>query len=139
MKSININGIEINFSERPKHRSVTAARGIMTAEVMKLVDIATIDPSKNLSDFIQEMISNDPMIAVQMAALKDDLNLDQTIILATGLEYSTLQELKDEMYSDEFIDLYNKSKKTLGGKTADDFFSIYPTNMTLNTEMGLGM
>ena len=140
MKAITINGTKITFSERPKHRSVTSARGIMTTELMKLIDISNIDPSKNLSDFIQEKIVEDPTIAVQLAGLKDDLSIDQTIILSTGLEYTTLQELKDEMYADEFIDLYNKSKKALGGKTAEDFFSIYPTSTISEAEMkSLGM
>jgi len=138
MKGIIINDTKIEFDSRPKHRSVTAARGIMSTELMKIIDIGDMDPSKNISDFIQEKISADPAIAVKLAELQADLAIDQTIILATRLEYSTLQELKDDMYADEFINLYNTSKKALGDKTAEDFFSIYPTS-TISQEMKLGM
>jgi len=125
---MNINGCEINFNERPKHKSVTAARGIMTRELMKLLDVSDIDPTKGVSDALNKMIVEDPELASHISALQSELEIDQTIMLSTELQYSTLQELKEEMYADEFIELHEKSMEALGGKSAEDFFSIYPTS-----------
>lgn len=130
MKPMNINGMEITFDERPKHKSVVAARGIMTGEMLKLIDIKNIDPTKEITDFMTEKLEEDPEMVTKLANLKSEIELDQTIILSTGLDYSTLVELKEEMYADDFIELYEKSQKALGGKTAEDFFSIYPTSMS---------
>jgi hypothetical protein len=131
MKPMNINGMEITFDERPKHKSVVAARGIMTGEMLKLIDIKNIDPTKDVSAFMADKLEKDPDIVTKLADLKAEIELDQTIILATGLDYSTLVELKEEMYADDFVALYEKSTKALGGKTAEDFFSIYPTSTNL--------
>jgi len=131
MKPMTINDMKVKFTERPKHRSVMEARNIMTKEIMKMVDIKNVDPSKSISDYLKEQIASDPNIAIKLSNLKTDLEVDQTIMLATDLDYSTLQEVKDEIYADEFIELYEKSKEALGGKTAEDFFNIYPTNTDL--------
>jgi len=139
MKPMNINGFEITFTERPKHKSVVAAKGIMTTELLNMMDLSEVDPTKGISDFLKDKISEDPDMIVKLSNLKSDLSIDQTIILATGLEYSTLQEIKEEMYADEFIDLFEKSKESLGGKTAEDFFAIYPTSMTSKEEGLLGL
>ena len=139
MKSMNINGCEINFTERPKHRKVTEARGIMTGEIMKLLDMKDIDPSKGVSDAIKEKITEDPAIASRMSMLQSEITLDQTIILATNLDYSTLQELKEEMYAEEFIELLDKSKEAMGGKNAEDFFAIYPTSTNFRDSKVPGM
>lgn len=128
MKPMNINGMEITFDERPKHKSVIAARGIMTGEMLKLIDMKDIDPNKDVSAFMTEKLESDPAIVTKLTDLKAEVELDQTIILATGLAYSTLAELKEEMYAEDFVELYDKSVKALGGKTAEDFFSIYPTS-----------
>jgi hypothetical protein len=101
--------------------------------------LSEVDPTKGISDFLKDKISEDPDMIVKLSNLKSDLSIDQTIILATGLEYSTLQEIKEDMYADEFIDLFEKSKESLGGKTAEDFFAIYPTSMTSKEEGLLGL
>lgn len=132
MKPMIINGMEISFNERPKHKSVTAARGIMTRELMKLLDVSDIDPTKGVSDALNTMIVENPELASHISALQSELELDQTIMLSTELQYSTLQELKEEMYADEFIKLYEKSMEALGGKSAEDFFAIYPTSTSLD-------
>lgn len=139
MKPMTINDLKVTFTERPKHRDVMAARNIMTDEIMKMVDIKNVDPSKNISDYLKEQISSKPELATKLSNLKTDLEVDQTIILATDLDYSTLQELKDEIYADDFIKLYEKSKEALGGKSAEDFFSIYPssTDLSRNNQMGI--
>jgi len=128
MKPMTINGMDITFDERPKHKSVVAARGIMTGEMLKLIDMKNIDPTKGITDFMSDKLTEDPEMVTKLANLKSEIELDQTIILATGLDYSTLVELKEEMYADVFVELYDKSVKALGGKTAEDFFSIYPTS-----------
>ena len=129
MKPITIDGYKIEFTGRPKHRAVVAARGIMTEETLKILDIKDIDPSKPMSEYINEKMAEDSTVMEKLTAISADLPVDQTIILATGLDYDTLQELKDEMYAEDFVELYEKSVKALGGKTAEDFFSIYPTSM----------
>lgn len=131
MKSVTMNDTKITFTERPKHKSVMAARNIMTQEIMKMVDIKNVDPSKSISDYLKEQIADDPDIAIKLSNLKSDLEVDQTILLATNLDYTSLQELKEEIYADEFIELFEKSKKALGGKSAEDFFNIYPTSTDL--------
>lgn len=131
MKPMTINGLEITFDERPKHKSVTAARGIMTGEILKLIDIKNIDLTQDVMEFMSVKMEEDPEMVTKLSNMKSEIELDQTIILATGLDYSTLVELKEEMFADEFVELYEKSKKALGGKTAEDFFSIYPSSMNL--------
>lgn len=128
MKPMNIGGMTITFNERPKHKAVVAARGIMTREILKLLDISEIDPSKGVSDALKEKISENPELASDLSVLQGEIGIDQTIILATGIDYSTLQELKEDMFADEYIELVEKSKEALGGKTAEDFFAIYPTS-----------
>jgi len=130
MKPMNINGIKIEFNERPKHKSVVAARGIMTQELMKMVDMSEVDPSAGVAEYIQSQIAEKPEIVERLGELQADVSIDQTIILATNLQYTTLQDMKEDMYADEFIELYEKSKKALGGKDAEDFFNIYPTSMS---------
>jgi hypothetical protein len=128
MKPMTINGMKIKFDERPKHKSVVAARGIMTGEMLKLIDINTVDPTQDITDFMSKKLAEDPEMVSKLSNLQSEIALDQTIILSTGLDYSTLVEMKEEMYADEYIELYEKSMEALGGKTAEDFFSIYPSS-----------
>jgi hypothetical protein len=129
MKSMTINDYEVTFTGRPKHKAVVAARSIMTEETLKILDITDIDPTKPMADYIKDKMTEDPAVMEKLTAISADLPVDQTIILATGLTYATLQELKEDIYADDFIELYEKSMKALGGKTAEDFFAIYPTSM----------
>jgi hypothetical protein len=128
MKPMNIDGVTVNFNERPKHKAVVAARGLMTREIMKLLDITDIDPTQGVSEALKAKLEENPELTSELAAVQSELSTDQTIILATDLDYSTLQELKEDMYADDFVELYNKSKEAMGGKTAQDFFAIYPTS-----------
>ena len=129
MIPMTINGMKITFVERPKHRAVVAVRDIMTSEILKLIDVSDLDGSKSVEEALTEKVMSNPDIASKLSELQAEMEIDQTIILGTDLDYSTLQELKDDMYSDDFIELFNKAKEVMGGKTAEDFFNAYPTNI----------
>lgn len=139
MKSMTINDYKVEFTGRPKHKAVVAARGIMTEETLKILDITDIDPSKSMGDYISEKMAEDSTVMEKLTAISADLPVDQTIILATGLSYDTLQEIKEDIYAEDFVELYEKSVKALGGKTAEDFFSIYPTSMNFRNNPAMGM
>lgn len=128
MIPMTISGMTVTFNERPKHRAVVAVRDIMTSEILKLVDVTKLDGSKSVEEALTEKVMGDPEVAAKLSELQAEMEIDQTIILGTDLDYSTLQELKGDMYSDEFIELFNKAKEAMGGKTAEDFFNAYPTN-----------
>ncbi len=129
MVPMTINGMKILFVERPKHRAVVAVRDIMTSEILKLIDVSDLDGSKSVEEALTEKVMSNPDVASKLSELQAEIEIDQTIILGTDLDYSTLQELKDDMYSDDFIELFNKAKEAMGGKTAEDFFNTYPTNI----------
>ena len=95
---------------------------------MNMMDLTKFDQDKPLMEAVQEMIAADPTFTAKLESAKTTVEIDQTIMLATGLEYNALCMLRDEMYEDQYIEMYEKSKESLGGKCASDFFGFYPSN-----------
>lgn len=125
-----IAGKEIELIGRPKHRSVIQAQDIMTDWLLKTVDTNDIDQTVPLEVALQRAIVANPKHTMVISQMQQTLAIDQTIMLATGMEYHEIMELREDIYEDEYHDLYSKSREAIGG-TAQDFFERYTTNMSL--------
>ena len=130
MTTISINNREIKLHARPKHKAVMQAQNIMTDWLMKTVDTNNVDSSVPLEVALQRAIVADPKHTLAVAQIQQTLQIDQTIMLATGMEYQDIQELREDIYEDEYHELHSKSQDVIGG-TAADFFECYTTNMSL--------
>lgn len=134
MKPMELNGIKIEFQTRPRHKAVMAVKNIMNNVLMDVVDLTTLDGESNVNDVIQRALIDNPQIMLELNDISASLPMDRTIMLSTGMDYRSLKELKDEIFEDEYIALYENAKKALGGKDASDFLDIYPSNIN---SMGL--
>ncbi len=127
---MDIEGKQITFDSRPKHGAVMAARSIETSVIEQYVDITTIDMNGDMQSFVKQAMAENPELKTVMMNLQASKHIDQTILLAVRVDgkiinYRELQQLKDEMYEDEYITMFEKSKEALGNKEAKDFFAIY--------------
>ena len=119
------------LSSRPKHKDVKAIRNILTGWLLDRIDLSEIKGSKSISleDALQKVILSDPRMALEVEDIESTLLSDQTIILATGLSYKELTTVKDDMYEDEYIELFDKCVEVLGGD-ANSFFVRYGSKST---------
>lgn len=127
-------GQELTLSARVKHKYVRRVQNIMTEWMMNNLDMKTLMESgdggeASMSTLLQNAIMADPQMALKIQDLENSMILDQTIILASGIEHSVLLELKEEAYEDEYIELYEKCRELLGGN-ANDFFEVYRIGST---------
>jgi len=125
-RTITIAGQKIKLYENPKHRAVQQVQDIMTSWMLDKVDMNTIDQDMELEDAIKQALINNPKLASEITPMQRTLPLDQTIMLATNMSYKELQALADDITEAEYINLYEESRKSIGG-TANDFFGVYIT------------
>ena len=128
-------GQELNLSPRVKHKYVRRAQNLMTEWMLRNIDMTAImgTESKNeasMNEMLHTAIMEKPDLAIEIQDIENSIILDQTIMLASGLDYVVLTELKEEAYEDEYIELYEKCSDLLGGN-ANDFFEVYLTGSTL--------
>jgi len=138
MANIVINGTDIDLHERPKHSAVMAVQNFMTDWLLSRIDVAALDldAGTDLESTIKQAMVVDPTLLQELTLMQKTLAIDQTIILSTGLTTKELTALKDDMYEDEYMNLYERAKEALGGDAAD-FFGRYVTNMTSKVEPAL--
>jgi len=119
------------LSSRPKHKAVKEIRNILTGWLLDRIDLSELKGSKSMSleDALQKVILSDPRMALEVEDIESTLLVDQTIILSTGLSYKELSAVKDEMYEDEYMDLFDKCVEVLGGD-ANSFFGRYDSKST---------
>ena len=127
-------GRELTLSSRVKHKYVRRAQNLMTEWMMQNVDVAALISAGNneeasMSEMLRGVIMEKPKLAMEIQDIENSIILDQTIMLASGLDYAVLIELKEEAYEDEYIELYKTCSKLLGGN-ANDFFEVYRTGLT---------
>lgn len=127
-------GQELNLSPRVKHKYVRRAQNLMTEWMLQNVDMTALINSEDkeessMREMLQAAIMDKPNLAMDIQDIENSIILDQTIILASGLEYPVLVGLKEEAYEDEYIELYKTCSKLLGGN-ANDFFEVYRTGST---------
>jgi hypothetical protein len=125
-----INGKQITFDTRPKHGAVTAVRNIETMVLERFVDITKLDQNTNIEDLVKDMMKSSPEFKATMMDVQASKHIDQTIMLSAKVDgkdmtYDMLSNLKEEMYEDEYITMFEESKKALGDKEAEDFFGNY--------------
>lgn len=125
---------ELNLSSRVKHKHVRRAQNLMTEWMLQNVDVAALINAGNkeeasMSEMLRGIIMEKPDLAMEIQDIENSIILDQTIMLASGLDYVVLMGLKEEAYEDEYIDLYKTCSKLLGGN-ANDFFEVYRTGLT---------
>ena len=126
-RTITISTKKIKLYEHPKHRAVQQVQDIMTTWMLGKVDMSTIDQNMELEDAIKQALIKDPKLAAEITSMQRTLPLDQTIMLATNMDYKELQVLADDITEAEYIQLYKESKTAIGG-TANDFFGVYTTD-----------
>ena len=127
-------GQELNLSPRVKHKYVRRAQNLMTEWMLQNVDMATIMSTgdggeASMSEMLQAAILAKPQLAGDIQDIENSIIIDQTIMLASGLDHVVLIKLKEEAYEDEYIELYEKCSELLGGN-ANDFFEVYRTGLT---------
>jgi len=137
---MDINGNEISFETRPKHGMVMRVRNLETAVLEKYVDITRLAQNDKLQEVIQNEMMSNPELRTAMAEVQASKHLDQTILLSAHIDgkpmtYERLVQLKEVMYEDEYMELFEKSKEALGGKEAKDFFSTYRGSIDLNNPL----
>lgn len=125
-----INDTEITFNTRPKHGAVSAVRTLETMVLQQFIDVTTLDQNTDIQTLVMDMMKTNPKFKDAMMDMQASKHIDQTIMLSAEVDgkaitYQKLQELKAEMYEDEYLTLFEKSKEALGGKEAEDFFAIY--------------
>lgn len=123
---IEIAGRTITLHEKPKHLSVRNARNILRDFTLRNISMKDVGPNEELGAVIQRSINGDGDLAIKMADLNESLNDYQTIILATGLTYTELSGLVEDMYEDEYTLLLEKSVEAMGGD-AQHFFESSAT------------
>jgi hypothetical protein len=129
--NITISGKEIELNERPKHKAVMQVQNIMTEWLMENIDLSNLAPSTSIEEALQQSLVSNPALAVSVNQMQQTLQIDQTIMLATGFSYKELNALKDEVFEDEYQQLYEGACKALGGN-ASDFFGAYSSGSFLN-------
>ena len=127
-------GQELELSPRVKHKYVRRAQNLMTEWMLQNVDMKTLINSGNneeasMSEMLQAAIMEKPNLAMDIQDIENSIIIDQTIMLASGLDHVVLIGLKEEAYEDEYIELYEKCSELLGGN-ANDFFEVYRTGLT---------
>ena len=121
---ITISGIDIELHKRPKHAAVVKVQNLMTEWLMSKIDTTNLDSSLSIEVALQQAVVADPKLMKAATEMLQTLELDQTILLATNMEYGELEKLKETVYEDEYIGLFEASCEAMGG-TANDFFEIY--------------
>lgn len=131
--SYTIAGTVLKLSARVKHKHVRRAQNLMTDWMLKNIDMTIIMSASDgkeasMSEMLQAAILAKPQLAADIQDLENSMAIDQTIMLASGLDHSILMELKEEAYEDEYIGLYEKCFKLLGGD-ANSFFEVYRSGL----------
>ena len=127
-------GKELTLSPRVKHKYVRRAQNLMTEWMLKNIDMKTIMDTgdggeASMSGILQTAILANPALASDIQELENSMLIDQTIMLASGLDHSVLVTLKNEAYEEDYINLYKKCVELLGGD-ANDFFGVYRTDLS---------
>jgi len=127
-------GQELNLSPRVKHKYVRRAQNLMTEWMLQNIDMTSIlnaggKEEASMNELLHTAIMEKPNLAIEIQDIENSIILDQTIMLASGLDYPVLVGLKEEAYEDEYIELYEKCSELLGGN-ANDFFEVYLTGST---------
>lgn len=118
---IEIAGRILELHEKPKHRAVKSARNIMRDWALRNLPLDRFGPNDKIDELIKQEMAVNRDVAISIVDINETIEDDQTIMLATGLTYQELCELKNELYEDEYVLLLEKSKEAIGG-TASDFF-----------------
>lgn len=124
---------EIEFDERPRHKAIVAVQNLMTNWLLENINLKDIDGDLPIEIVMKQQVLRNPVLLIEIEEFEESLLIDQTIMLSTGMTYKELKLLKDSLYEDEYIEMYNAATKALGG-TADSFFDIYDTNSNSMTK-----
>jgi len=129
MAEISIDGKLIVLTERPKHRAVISVENIMTDWMMGNIDVKSLNLNEGASieDTLKQAMLQNSNVVAKVTKMQQTLELDKTIILATGYTLKELDDLKDDMYEDDYHRLFNASVHALGG-TAEDFLDAYTSS-----------
>lgn len=124
-------GQELTLSPRVKHKVVRRVQNVMTEWMLGKINLETMIGNGNvdessMTEMLQQIMRDDPKMVLEIQDMESSMLLDQTIMLASGIEYSLLKTLKDDAYEEDYIKLYQKCYDILGG-TADNFFLVYHT------------
>lgn len=137
---MDINGNEISFDSRPKHGMVMRVRSLETTVLQKYIDVTKLAQADKLQEVVQKEMMANVELREAMAELQASKHLDQTILLSAHMDgkpltYEKLQQLKDVMYEEEYMQMFEEAKAALGDREAKDFFSTYRGNIDLNNPL----
>lgn len=118
-----IGGKSFELHENPKHRAVKNARNYLRDWALQTLDLEKLDTGKEIDEAIREMIRKDSSKAVDVINMEEEMNTDQTIMLATNKSLKQIEKLKDQLSYQEFNELFEKCKEAIGSDAAG-FFSL---------------
>lgn len=123
---------EIEFDERPRHKSVVAVQNLMTNWLLANIDLKDIDNSLRVEVGLRQQIFKNPTLLIAVEEMEASMEIDQTIMLSTTMTYKELVALKEDLYEDEYLQMYEASKSAIGG-SAKDFLKVYDTDSKSRT------
>ena len=108
---------DVKYTDKPSYRKVKVSQQKVRSILYNTLKSSGIgiNPDQDMEDALQEIAANHPDIATEYMNNITDLNVEQTIYLATNLEYEDILELTCE----EVEDIYAKSVETLDGNAID--------------------
>lgn len=130
MSTITIAGRDIELHTRPKHAAVVKVQNLMTDWLMNRIDTSNMDSKIPIEVALQQAVISDSSLTQKVTEMQKTLEIDQTIMLATCMEYQELSALISTAYEDEYFELYEASKDIMGA-TSTDFFEAYTLSMSL--------
>ncbi len=125
----------MEFRSQPLHKDVKRVRRLQKKILFNLLDLGSakdIDPNMEVQEYIAQKLTKDPSKLAEFQDALEEFNYIATIMLSTGMTEEDIDNLTEE----EFWEIYEESKKALGGKTAEDFFERYSGSISLT--MGAG-
>ena len=127
----------MEFRSQPLHKDVKRVRKLQKKILFNLLDLGSakdIDPNMEVQEYLTRKLTENPEKLAEFQDALEEFNYVATIILATGMSEEEIDNLTEE----EFWEIYEKSRKALGGKTAEDFFERYSGSISLTPARGAG-
>lgn len=129
----------IKLYSKPRRGSVKRVQNITRDWQLQNLPLKDLKQDLSIDSAVHSFMMENGEFLAQFRNFQDSTDDYQTIMLATTLTLTEVQDLEDELDCDEWEDLLAKCKDTLGGD-ADHFFresssdSVSMMEMEENTE-----
>ncbi len=118
---------DIQIYEKPRHRSVIRTQNIVRDWQLRNIPLCELDQAKPVDTAVEEYLKGNGDILADFLDFQGTVETYQTIMLATTLTLREIQQLDDEVESDEFDAFVERCRDAIGGG-ASDFFDTSRTD-----------